>query len=154
MHLSEWKGVLKGPDDNKSALVEVMAWHRTGDKPLSYPKANPVLRRIQAALRGDELILEVPRDFVASRQPFWMTSSGSINALIIIDSPGWNYKGTMYNVTVNTVTADGLAPLDGKISAGIMVAVTNFGSPILYAGLPMQIHNSLCSYSVALQEIM
>ena len=25
------------PIDNKSALVPVMAWHRTGDKPLSEP---------------------------------------------------------------------------------------------------------------------
>ena len=25
------------PIDNKAALVQVMAWHRTGDKPLSEP---------------------------------------------------------------------------------------------------------------------
>ena len=31
------KFVPKGPIDNKSALVQVMAWHRTGDKPLSEP---------------------------------------------------------------------------------------------------------------------
>ena len=31
------KFVLKGPIDNKSALVQVMAWCRTGDKPLSEP---------------------------------------------------------------------------------------------------------------------
>ena len=28
------KFVPKGPIDNKSALVQVMAWRRTGDKPL------------------------------------------------------------------------------------------------------------------------
>ena len=28
------KFVLKGPIDYKSALVQVMAWHRTGEKPL------------------------------------------------------------------------------------------------------------------------
>ena len=27
----------KGPIDNKLALVQVMAWHRTGDKPLPEP---------------------------------------------------------------------------------------------------------------------
>ena len=27
----------KGPFDNKSALVHVMAWHQTGDKPLPEP---------------------------------------------------------------------------------------------------------------------
>ena len=31
------KFVLKGPFDNKSALVEVMAWRRTGGKPLPEP---------------------------------------------------------------------------------------------------------------------
>ena len=31
------KFIAKGPIDNKSALVQVMAWRRTGDKPL--PKA-------------------------------------------------------------------------------------------------------------------
>ena len=29
--------VAKGPIDNKLALVQVMAWHPTGDKPLSEP---------------------------------------------------------------------------------------------------------------------
>ena len=29
------KSVLKGSTDNKPALVQVMAWRRTGDKPLS-----------------------------------------------------------------------------------------------------------------------
>ena len=31
------KFVPKGPIDNKSVLVQVIAWHRTGDKPLSEP---------------------------------------------------------------------------------------------------------------------
>ena len=31
------KFVPKGPIDNKSALVQVMAWRRTGDKPLPEP---------------------------------------------------------------------------------------------------------------------
>ena len=29
--------VSKGPNDNKSALVQVMAWRRTDDMPLSEP---------------------------------------------------------------------------------------------------------------------
>ena len=32
------KFVAKGPIDNKSALVQVMAWRRTGDKPLAEPR--------------------------------------------------------------------------------------------------------------------
>ena len=31
------KFLLKGPIDNKLALVRVMGWHRTGDKPLPEP---------------------------------------------------------------------------------------------------------------------
>ena len=31
------KFVPYGPIDNRSALVQVMAWHRTGDKPLPEP---------------------------------------------------------------------------------------------------------------------
>ena len=31
------KFVPKGPIDQKSVLVQVMAWRRTGDKPLSEP---------------------------------------------------------------------------------------------------------------------
>ena len=43
--------VPKGPIDNKSVLVQVMAWRRTGDKPLP----EPMLTRISAALGGEEL---------------------------------------------------------------------------------------------------
>ena len=32
-----WILVLKNPIDNKSALVQIMDWHLTGDKPLSEP---------------------------------------------------------------------------------------------------------------------
>ena len=31
------KFVPKGPNDNMPALVQVMAWHQTGDKPLPEP---------------------------------------------------------------------------------------------------------------------
>ena len=48
MHFPEWKSmnfsvkislkfVLKGPINNIPALVQIMAWHRPGDKPLSEP---------------------------------------------------------------------------------------------------------------------
>ena len=47
MHFHEWKVCIsilislrfvpKGPIDNKSALVQVMAWHQKGDTPLSEP---------------------------------------------------------------------------------------------------------------------
>ena len=32
--------VPKGPIDNKTALVQLMAWRQTGDKPLSEPMLN------------------------------------------------------------------------------------------------------------------
>ena len=47
--------VPKGQIDNKPALVQVMAWHRTGDKPL--PESMDW--RIYAALGGDELINDI-----------------------------------------------------------------------------------------------
>ena len=44
------------PIDNKIALVQVMAWRRTADKPLiTWTNADPVHRRIYAALGEDEI---------------------------------------------------------------------------------------------------
>ena len=37
------KYVPSSPIDNKPALVQVMAWHRTGDKPLSEPMLIPFI---------------------------------------------------------------------------------------------------------------
>ena len=45
------KFVTKGPIDNITTLVQIMAWRRIGDKPLSEPK----LTRFTDAYRGDEL---------------------------------------------------------------------------------------------------
>ena len=36
------KFVPKGPNDNKWALVQVMAWRQIGNKPLPDPNADPV----------------------------------------------------------------------------------------------------------------
>ena len=49
------KFVPKGPIDNRSALVQIMAWRRTGDKPLPGPMLTQLNERIYAALGGDEL---------------------------------------------------------------------------------------------------
>ena len=54
------KFVPKGSIDKKSALVQVLAWCRTGDKPLPEAIDYSVYQRISAALGGDELI---NRDF-------------------------------------------------------------------------------------------
>ena len=48
------KFVPKGPIDNKAALVQVMAWRRTGDKPLPEPMRTQ-FADIYVALGGDEL---------------------------------------------------------------------------------------------------
>ena len=45
-----------GPTDNKWALVQVMAWLWSGDKPLSEPMLTQFTDAIYAALGGDELI--------------------------------------------------------------------------------------------------
>ena len=49
------KFVPKGTIDNKSAMVQVMSWHRTGHKSLPVPNADPVHRCICATLGGHEL---------------------------------------------------------------------------------------------------
>ena len=46
------KFIPNGPIDYKSALVQVVAWHRTGEKPL--PDADPIHRRIYTALGGNK----------------------------------------------------------------------------------------------------
>ena len=50
LNLTEY--IPKGPIDNNSALVQVMAWRRTGDKPLS---ESILTQFTNAALGGDEL---------------------------------------------------------------------------------------------------
>ena len=47
------KFVPKGPMKNIPALVQIIAWRRIGDKPLSKPNADPLHWRIYAALGGD-----------------------------------------------------------------------------------------------------
>ena len=60
--------VPKGPIDNKSALVRVMAWRRTGDKPLPESMLNR-FTDIYAALGKDEL----NRSLYVGREPlFWV----------------------------------------------------------------------------------
>ena len=49
------KFVPKGPIHNKPALVQIMAWRRPGDKPLSEPMTFNLLRRIYASLGLNEL---------------------------------------------------------------------------------------------------
>ena len=59
------KFVPKGPIDNKPALVQVMAWRRTGDKPLSEPMltrfTNTSMRQY---IGGDELMVPAVLDLV------------------------------------------------------------------------------------------
>ena len=49
------KSVSKGLIDNRSALVQVMAWRRRGNKPLPEGNGDPVYRRIYAAPGGGHL---------------------------------------------------------------------------------------------------
>ena len=61
-HFHEWKlyisirislkFVPKGPIDNKSALVRVMAWRRTGDKPLPEPMLTQFTDAYMRGTRG------------------------------------------------------------------------------------------------------
>ena len=56
------KFVPKGPIDYKSALVQVMAWHRTGEKPITRINADQIHRRIYTAL-GRNKITKSGRSF-------------------------------------------------------------------------------------------
>ena len=48
------KVIPKGPFDNKSALVQVIAWRHTGNKPLPEPMLTQLIWPIYVALGGDE----------------------------------------------------------------------------------------------------
>ena len=52
------KFVPRSPIDNKWALIQLMAWRRTGDKALTWTNANSERRHKYAALGGDELMQE------------------------------------------------------------------------------------------------
>ena len=49
------KFIPKGPIDYKSELVQVMAWHRTGEKPLPESMLTQFHRRIYTALGGNKI---------------------------------------------------------------------------------------------------
>ena len=57
------KFVLKDLTDNKSALVQAMAWHQTGDKPLLEPMLDE-FADIYAALGGDEFSQATASDLI------------------------------------------------------------------------------------------
>ena len=50
--------VVKGAIDNKSALVQVMAWRREGDKPLLEPMVNQFTDAYMQHSGGDELNIQ------------------------------------------------------------------------------------------------
>ena len=52
------KFVPKGPINNNPALVQIMAWRRAGDKPLSEPMMASLLTHIYASLGLNELRLK------------------------------------------------------------------------------------------------
>ena len=49
------KFIPKGPIDYKSALVQVVAWYRTGEKPLPELNSDPIHRCIYTALAGNKI---------------------------------------------------------------------------------------------------
>ena len=53
------KFIPRRPIDNTPALVQVMAWRRTGDKPLPEPMLTQFTDAYMWHYRGDELILTV-----------------------------------------------------------------------------------------------
>ena len=65
------KYVRKSLIDNNPALVQIMAWRRSGDKPLSEPMMISLQTHIYASLGLNELTLKLQRYLAWSRQPFF-----------------------------------------------------------------------------------
>ena len=66
------KFVPRSPIDNKPALVQIMAWHRTGDKPLH----EPLLAQFPDAYMWQKVgMSEVLSDVTRSQLPFWIISN-------------------------------------------------------------------------------
>ena len=85
------KFVPKGPIDNDAALVQVIAWHQTSDKPLPEPMLTQLT--IYATLGGDKLTS-------------W-NNLVSINPLCIIHVAILTYKYDILYSQVITVVTDG-----------------------------------------------
>ena len=65
------KFVPKGPINNTKALVQIMAWHRPGDKPLSEPMMISLPTHIYASIGLNGLITPVMLSQVA-QSTCWM----------------------------------------------------------------------------------
>ena len=70
----------KSQINNTPALIQLMVWCRSYDKPSSEPGTVYITDAYMAFLFSDDLTHEVPRDFLKSRRPFhfdykWLNSS-------------------------------------------------------------------------------
>ena len=63
--------VPNGPIDNITALVQIMAWRRPGDKPLSEPMMVCLLTHI--CVTRPQWVKLIPTHFVKSLKPIWNT---------------------------------------------------------------------------------
>ena len=79
-----------GPIDNESTSVQVMAWRRTGDKPLPEPM---LIHFVDVALEGEELNLINIWQLHVNTSPTWTTSQSSIQCSFSITQwCQWCYK--------------------------------------------------------------
>ena len=67
---SLWSFVLKGQINNIPEVVEIMAWRRPGDKPLSQPMMFSLLMHIYASLGFKELKITLVGPLVLTN-PSW-----------------------------------------------------------------------------------
>ena len=75
------KVVLNGLIDNKSALVQVMAWRWTGDKPLSEPLLTHFTTQV-CGTRGDELTKLISRTHCRLTEFHWYSYRNGMPANI------------------------------------------------------------------------
>ena len=143
-----WKFLPKGPIDNKSALVQVMAWPWTA---ITWTNANPLHRRIYAALGGNELTcryiwvllhqcwsIGVPWQKVYNikgqcqgHKPLlthWCHDKMTVRSNFQIHFLVWN----CWNLVI-TVSPDGSAPISARPSSGTVLKVGHdFSSTFLF----------------------
>ena len=87
------KFVPKGPINNNPALVQIMAWHRTGDKPLSEPMIVSLLTHIcvtrpQWVKQACSACYSVPLADDMIEWP-WQCPGNWLWGFITIDKYGW-----------------------------------------------------------------
>ena len=95
------KFVPNGPINNIPALVQIMAWHRPGDKPLSEP-----------------MVVRLPTHICVTRPQWVKISLDSYTLTILTRRPYYNISSTVTNTTWSCYSAIGGTDWVGYVRVG------------------------------------